>query len=99
MLQLKTGRFVPEYASKLNFYLNVVDDTLKHKADSPSIGILICKERNKVVAEYALRGINKPIGVSEYQLTEKIPAAMKGKLPTIKQIEKELKDIKEPKQL
>jgi predicted nuclease of restriction endonuclease-like (RecB) superfamily len=99
VLELKTGRFVPEYASKLNFYLNVVDDTLKHKADSPSIGILICKERNKVVAEYALRGINKPIGVSEYQLTEKIPAAMKGKLPTIKQIEKELKDINEHKQL
>jgi hypothetical protein len=99
VLELKTGRFVPEYASKLNFYLNVVDDTLKHKADGPSIGILICKERNKVVAEYALRGINKPIGVSEYQLTEKIPAAMKGKLPTIKQIEKELKDINEHKKL
>jgi hypothetical protein len=99
VLELKTGKFVPEYASKLNFYLNVVDDTLKHEADSPSIGILICKERNKVVAEYALRGINKPIGVSEYQLTEKIPAAMKGKLPTIKQIEKELKDINEPKGL
>ena len=93
VIELKTGKFVPEYASKLNFYLNVVDDTLKHEADQPSIGIIICKERNKIVAEYALRGINKPIGVSEYQLTETLPAALKGKLPTIEQIEEELKDI------
>lgn len=93
VIELKTGKFIPEYASKLNFYLNVVDDTLKHEADQPSIGIIICKERNKIVAEYALRGINKPIGVSEYQLTETLPAALKGKLPTIEQIEEELKDI------
>ena len=93
VIELKIGKFVPEYASKLNFYLNVVDDTLKHEADQPSIGIIICKERNKIVAEYALRGINKPIGVSEYQLTETLPAALKGKLPTIEQIEEELKDI------
>jgi predicted nuclease of restriction endonuclease-like (RecB) superfamily len=90
VIELKTGRFIPEYASKLNFYLNVVDDKLKHEADQPTIGILICKERNKIVAEYALRGINKPIGVSEYQLTENIPAALKGKLPTIEEIENEL---------
>lgn len=99
VIELKTGKFIPEYASKLNFYLNVVDDILKHEADHPSIGILICKERNKVVAEYALRGINKPIGVSEYQLTESIPANLKGKLPTIEQIEQELNDISEPKPL
>ncbi len=98
VLELKTGKFIPAYASKLNFYLNAVDDMLRHKADEPSIGILICKERNKVVAEYALRGINKPIGVSEYKLTEKIPAGLKGSLPTIKQIEQELKDISKPKQ-
>jgi predicted nuclease of restriction endonuclease-like (RecB) superfamily len=99
VIELKTGKFIPEYASKLNFYLNVVDDTLKHQMDAPSIGILICKERNKVVAEYSLRGINKPIGVSGYELTEKIPDALKGKLPTIKQIEKELKNINESKSL
>ncbi len=93
VIELKTGKFIPEYASKLNFYLNVVDDVLRHPADSPSIGILICKERNKVVAEYALRGINKPIGVSEFELTEKIPASLKGKLPTIEEIEEELTDI------
>ncbi|RYZ78216.1 MAG: DUF1016 family protein, partial [Proteobacteria bacterium] len=96
VIELKTGKFIPEYASKLNFYLNVVDDTLKHSADEPSIGILICKERNKVVAEYALRGINKPIGVSEYELSENIPNSLKGKLPTIEEIEAELKDINNP---
>jgi len=93
VIELKTGKFIPEFASKLNFYLNVVDDTLKHDADGPSIGILICKERNKVVAEYALRGIAKPIGISEYELSEKIPPSLKGKLPTIAQIEAELKDV------
>ena len=93
VIELKTGKLAPEYAGKLNFYLNIVDDTLKHAADQPSIGMIICKERNKVVTEYALRGITKPIGVSEYQLTGTLPAALKGKLPTIKQIEAELKDI------
>lgn len=68
------------------------------KQISPSIGILICKERNKVVAEYALREINKPIGISEYQLTEKVPAELKGQLPTTKQIQNELKGIKSPGQ-
>lgn len=94
VVELKTGKFIPEYAGKLNFYLNVIDDTLKHATDQSSIGIIICKERNKIVAEYALRGLNKPIGISEYQLTEKLPAALKEKLPTIKQIEEELKNIK-----
>jgi len=95
VVELKTGKFIPEYAGKLNFYLNVIDDTLKHATDQPSIGIIICKERNKVVAEYALRGMDKPIGVSAYQLTENLPAALKGKLPTVEQIEEELKDITE----
>ncbi|TKK70219.1 DUF1016 domain-containing protein [Ilyomonas limi] len=95
VIELKTGKFIPEYAGKLNFYLNIIDDSLKHATDQPSIGIIICKERNKVVAEYALRGMDKPIGVSEYQLTEKLPAALKGKLPTVEQIEEELKDITE----
>ncbi len=92
VIELKTGAFEPEYAGKLNFYLNVVDDQLRHATDEPSIGIIICRERNKVVAEYALRGMNKPIGVSEYQLTETLPLAWEGKLPTIQQIEEELND-------
>lgn len=90
VVELKKGEFTPEHAGKLNFYLNAVDDLLRHPADSASIGILICKERNKVVAEYALRGIDKPIGIAEYELTQAIPEKLKGSLPTIEEIEKEL---------
>lgn len=90
VIELKTGEFRPEYAGKLNFYLSVTDDLLKHPTDNDSIGILICKERNKVVAEYALRGIDKPIGITEYELTQAIPEKLKGSLPTIEEIEKEL---------
>lgn len=96
VIELKTGKFIPEYASKLNFYLNVVDDQLRNDRDEPSIGIIICKERNKIVAEYALRGIAKPIGVTAYQLTETLPAELKGKLPTIEEIEEELTDNNQP---
>lgn len=91
VIELKTGRFIPEYAGKLNFYLNAMDDTLKHESDKPTIGILICKEKNKIVAEYALKGIEKPIGISEYQLTKAIPSNLKSSLPSIAQIEKNLK--------
>ncbi|WP_259066271.1 PDDEXK nuclease domain-containing protein [Mucilaginibacter sp. X4EP1] len=90
VIELKTGKFIPEYASKLNFYLSAVDDILKHPTDNTTIGILICKERNKVVAEYALRDINKPIGITEYELTQSIPDSFKGSLPTIEEIENEL---------
>lgn len=90
VVELKTGKFIPEYASKLNFYLNAADDLLKHEQDQGSIGILICKERNKIVAEYSLRGISKPIGVAQYELTQSVPDKLKGSLPTIEQIEKEL---------
>lgn len=90
VIELKAGAFLPEYAGKLNFYLNVTDDVLKHATDNNSIGIIICKERNKVVAEYALRNIDKPIGITEYELTQAIPEQLKGSLPTIEEIEKEL---------
>jgi len=93
VVELKSGEFIPEYTGKLNFHLNLVDDTLKQQADNATIGILICKHHNKIVTEYALRGINKPIGVSEYQLIEALPDNLKGSLPTIEQIEEELKDI------
>jgi predicted nuclease of restriction endonuclease-like (RecB) superfamily len=95
VIELKKGEFTPEHAGKLNFYLNAVDDLLRHPADSASIGILICKERNKVVAEYALRGIDKPIGIAEYELTQAIPDKLKGSLPTIEEIEKELEGNEE----
>jgi len=91
VIELKAGKFIPEYAGKLNFYLNAVDGTLKHLQDQATIGILICKEKNKIVAEYALKGLEKPIGVSEYNLTKAIPSNLKGSLPSIAEIEKNLK--------
>ena len=77
---------------KLNFYLSAVDDILKTENDNPSIGILLCKEKNKVKAEYALKDINKPIGISEYELIKSIPEDLKSNLPTIEEIEKEIED-------
>jgi len=91
VVELKTGKFRPEYAGKLNFYLSVVDDTLKHETDNPSIGILLCKERKKLTAEYALKDINKPIGVSEYKLSDFVPAELADTLPSAEDIEKRIK--------
>ena len=87
VIELKTGKFKPEYAGKLNFYLSAVDDILKSEIDNPSIGIILCKEKNKLVAEYSLKDMTKPIGVSEYKLLEQIPEELKGTLPTIEEIE------------
>lgn len=71
----------------MNFYLSAVDDQLRHAADQPSIGIILCKSRNKVLVEYALRDTSKPIGVAEYRLTEVLPENLKGTLPTIEELE------------
>lgn len=90
VIELKAGEFKPEYAGKLNFYLSAVDDLLKREHDAPSIGILLCKTKNRVKAEYALKDIQKPIGISEYKLVESIPEELKTSLPTIEEIEKEL---------
>ncbi|MGL5152841.1 MAG: PDDEXK nuclease domain-containing protein [Clostridium sp.] len=90
VVELKTGKFKPEYAGKLNFYLSAVDDTLKTEIDNPSIGIILCKEKNKLVAEYSLKDMTKPIGVSEYKLLEEIPEDLKGTLPSIEEIEETL---------
>jgi hypothetical protein len=73
VIELKTGDFKPEYAGKLNFYISVVDDKLKNEQDNPTIGILLCKHKRGMIAEYSLRDIEKPIGVSEYKLFEKLP--------------------------
>ena len=88
VIELKTGKFKPEYAGKLNFYLSAVDDILKHKEDNPSIGILLCKEKDKLTAEYALRDINKPIGISGYKLSDLVPEDLVDTLPSIDDIEK-----------
>ncbi len=86
-VELKTGKFVPEYAGKMNFYLSVLDDTMKSAQDNPSIGLILCKDKNKVVAEYALKDMTKPIGVSEYKLMNVLPEELKNTLPSVEDIE------------
>jgi len=92
VVELKTGKFKPEYAGKLSFYVSAVDGILKSEYDNPTIGILICKSKNDTVVEYALKDINKPIGVSEYVLMKSLPNEFKSSLPTIEEIEIELSD-------
>ena len=87
VIDLKAGKFQPAYAGQINFYLSAVDDILRHPDDQPSIGIILCKERNKVVAEYALRNMSKPIGVSSFEITEALPEQLQGNLPTIEALE------------
>ncbi len=95
VVELKTGKFKPEYAGQLNFYISVVDSLLKTEKDNQTIGILICKSKNKTVVEYSLRDIVKPIGVSEYKITKELPNELKSSLPDIKQIEAEINMISE----
>ncbi|MFH1287588.1 MAG: PDDEXK nuclease domain-containing protein [bacterium] len=90
VIELKTVAFQPEFAGKLNFYVTAVDRQLKSESDRPTIGIIICKTKDKVVVEYALSDIKKPIGVSEYRLTQSLPKKFKSSLPSIKDIEAEL---------
>lgn len=90
VIDLKVQAFRPEFAGKMNFYLSAVNDLLRHPDDQPSIGIILCKTKNQVVAEYALQDVSKPIGVSEYQLAAALPENLKGTLPTIEEIESEL---------
>ncbi len=89
VIDLKKGDFLPEYAGKMNFYCSAVDDLLKHETDKPTIGLILCKGKDKIFAEYALRDLNKPIGVSEYELTQMLPDNLKSSLPSIEDIEKE----------
>lgn len=93
VIELKVTDFIPEYAGKLSFYLSVANDLLRHPTDNPTIGLLICKNKNNVIAEYSLKNINQPIGVTEYQLTRLFPEEFKNSLPTIEEIETELKNI------
>jgi predicted nuclease of restriction endonuclease-like (RecB) superfamily len=90
VIDLKRGSFKPEYAGKMNFYCNVVDDQLRHETDKPTIGLILCQEPNRVLAEYALRGVDKPIGVSSFELTRALPESLETSLPSIEQIEREL---------
>ena len=90
VIELKNTKFIPEYAGKLNFYLSAVDSLVKQPDDNPTIGMLLCRDKNNIEAEFALRDINKPMGVSEFQITEILPDNLKSSLPTIEEIEKEL---------
>ncbi len=91
VIELKAGAFKPEYAGKLNFYCSVVDDMLRHENDNPTIGLLLCQEKNGLLAEYALRDMVKPLAVSDYALTRAVPENLKTSLPTVEEIERELK--------
>lgn len=91
VIELKTGKFKPEYAGKLNFYLNLMDRQIKDDSDNPTIGLILCEDKKGITVEYAIEGINKPMGVSQFKLTEKLPSKLKEFLPTAEELKK-LKD-------
>ncbi len=90
VIELKRGEFKPEYAGKMNFYCSVVDEKLRHSSDKPTIGLILCQTKDRILAEYALRGIKKPIGVSDYELTRALPESLQSSLPSIDELEAEL---------
>ncbi len=91
VIELKTGEFKPEYAGQLNFYLSAVDGILKTEQDAPSIGLLLCKSKNDLVAEYSLKDMSKPMGVSEYRATSALPAELEKELPSVEDLQKRIK--------
>ncbi len=90
VVELKMTEFMPEFAGKMNFYLAAVDDLLRHPTDAPSLGLILCKTREQVTVEYALRSTAAPIGVAEFRVTDTLPSELWDKLPTVQQIEAEL---------
>lgn len=90
VIELKSGEFKPDYAGQLNFYLSAVDGIIKSEHDNPTIGLLLCKSKNNVVAEYALKDMSKPIGVSEYRVTSDLPDNLSRQLPSIEDIQKHI---------
>jgi predicted nuclease of restriction endonuclease-like (RecB) superfamily len=95
VIELKAGNFKPEYVGKLNFYMTAIDRQVKEPEDKKTIGIILCKTKNKVTAEYALSNIQNPMGVATYQTTEALPENLKDKLPDIKELEARLEEVKE----
>ena len=87
VIDLLCGKFKPEYAGKMNFYLSAVDDLLRQPGDNPSIGLILCRSKSGILAEYALRDMTKPIGLSEYRFSESLPENLKTALPTIEELE------------
>lgn len=96
VIDLKMGPFKPAYTGQMNFYLSAVDDLLRHETDQPAIGLILCKSKNQIVAEYALRDIVKPLGISEFHYLEQLPEQLEGTLPTIEALEAELTQIENP---
>jgi predicted nuclease of restriction endonuclease-like (RecB) superfamily len=92
VIELKKGEFKPEYAGKMNFYCSAVDDLLKHPTDDPTVGLVLCQTKDRILAEYSLRDVHKPIGISEYELTRALPENLKSSLPSIEDIESELSE-------
>lgn len=90
VFELKVGEFKPEYTGKLNFYINTIDEKIKETRHKPTIGVLLCKTPNETVVKYALRGIATPMGVAEYEFTKALPKQLKGEMPTIEELEKEI---------
>jgi hypothetical protein len=90
VIELKGGKFKPDHLGQLGFYLTAVDRQIKHEHDNPTIGLLLCKTKNKVVAEYALGDKTQPMGIAEYKLLESLPPELQTSLPSIEQIEREL---------
>jgi predicted nuclease of restriction endonuclease-like (RecB) superfamily len=93
VVELKANQFRPEFAGKVNFYCTAVDELLKHENDNPTIGLILCQSQNRVVAEYTLKKVHTPIGISEYELTKALPESLKSSLPTIEEIEEQLEEI------
>lgn len=96
IVELKVGAFTPEDAGKMSFYLTAVDDELRGEGQRPTIGLILCKEHNRVVAEYALRGIEKPIGVAEFRLTDRLPEPLVGSLPSVQTLKLRLRKSAAP---
>ena len=90
VVELKIEEFKPEFAGKMNFYLSAVDDRLRHASDAPSIGIILCRDKNAMVVEYALRNLAKPMGIAEYRLSPGLPAQLRDELPTVEELSREL---------
>ena len=92
VIELKAGKFKPEHLGQLGFYLTAIDRQVKSELDNPTIGLLLCKSKNKIVAEYALSDKTQPMGIAEYKLLESLPTELQTSLPSIEQIERELAD-------
>ena len=94
-VELKIGEFKPEYVGKMQFYLAVLDDKVRMKDENPSVGIILCKDKDRVIVEYALRNTKKPIGISEYMMVSKVPRNLKKELPSPEQIRNLIENIED----